>query len=111
MSEQRFTKGPYYRDGQVVCTKTSSGDDAWSAYVENDFGDASAEELEATAQLFSAAPDLYEALTEALPLVEGFDDADYDREEGEEPIVAPILRKIRAALAKAAGSGSGGEQL
>jgi hypothetical protein len=60
------------------------------------------ESLEKRGKIFAAAPDLLAALKAALPLVEGFDDHDHV-DEGEEPIVAPVLAQIRAAIAKAEG--------
>lgn len=57
------------------------------------------------AALIAAAPDLLAACEALLEIGEGFDDADHH--DDEEPIVAPILAKARAAIAKAKNSGTG----
>ena len=110
MSEPKWTPGPYYRDGQTVYAKTASGEDAWSAYVGLDFGDAATDELEAVAQLFRAAPELYEAvstLQQALfshapdggPDIQVVGGIKIHRLDGEQMQFA--INKCRAALAKA----------
>lgn len=59
---------------------------------------------DANGALIAAAPELYEALIVALPLLEGFDDGDRVQcDDGDDPIVAPVIAQVRAALAKARG--------
>ncbi len=56
------------------------------------------ERASADAAIISAALEMREVLELALPLVEGFDDADSAYEEGDEPIVAPVLARMRDVI-------------
>ncbi len=104
---EKHTPGPWYQFGCGVTDENpkhvkpgtplnliaATGDDC-------DPGDES--QQIANARLIAAAPELLAALNDALPLLEGFEDADM-HEDDEVPIVAPVLAKVRAAIAKAEG--------
>lgn len=44
---------------------------------------------------------LLDACKAALPLLEGFADADFAAEDGDEPIVQPVIAQVQAAIAMA----------
>lgn len=57
----KHTKGPWLREGAFVYA-LNCGINRFSAYVQNDNHDATAEEIEANARLISKAPELVECL-------------------------------------------------
>ena len=78
MPETKWTPGLYERSATTVYAVNEEGSNRFSAFVDAGFERKSArpggtkrtthEECEATAQLFTAAPDLYEALDEMRAL-------------------------------------------
>src|SRR5207248_140948 len=72
-----------------------------------DLDELTDEEITANANLIAAAPDLYEALTEALDLIDGLR---YGLAQGYEPETR-VARHISAALAKARGEKPGVEPI
>lgn len=102
MSEHTFTPGPWRLHDMERATIVAGKPGGEVANCLNGFGDqdANAEEI---IHRFNCHDDLLDALEAALPLLEGFDDHDYPFDD-EEPIVAPVIKKARAAIAKAKGT-------
>lgn len=108
MSETKWTPGPWICDGRTVYALAPTG--RWRKGVEEMANRldcrvqtsaclASANELEADARLMAAAPELHEALTDALDqLEEHAENCGMSRQ-----IIAASWPKLRAALAKARG--------
>lgn len=114
MSETKWTPGEYKRAGSTVYVLNEQGANRISARVEQGHvGKArspfdldtrtSLEEAEATAQIFTAAHELYEALEAMIEPFNGF-----SKQEVERRTDPPQFRRVmaaRAALAKARGEG------
>lgn len=88
-SETKFTPGPYFRSDATVYALNPEGYNSMSALVQSPH--TPTRTLEATAQLFTAAPDLYEALDLLLSEEENGTVCNIDRQTA------------RDALAKARG--------
>jgi hypothetical protein len=85
-----YTPGPWIAEGVEVTAGVMFVADC------DGRGDVKRQEVsKANARLIAAAPDMYEALEEALSFLEGFEDCDNPED------VPEALDMVRAALAKA----------
>ena len=87
MTERKWTPGPWQIDDDGIYNPRITGDDGNDVAEVLEFPDMG--QQIANARIIGAAPDLYEALLEALPYV--------PEHHG------PIMHKINAALAKTRG--------
>jgi len=92
MSEPKFTKGPWKIE------KCQCGHPACNKYLVSAIGADGRCSLE-DAQLIAAAPDMYEALTELIDIVQGILDGDYKPDSF-------TLQPARYAIARAEGGPS-----
>lgn len=99
-----WTPGPYYRQGKTVYALGADGFNIMSALVQDPR--TGTDELEATAQLFAAAPSLYEALKAALDcgLIPKSSAVDGGANKYSEQV--RVADMCRSALAKARGEKS-----
>jgi len=101
MSDTKFTPGPWKCEGRTVyalihrgwCKGVKQFQNRFTAYVQD--AHTNTEELEANARLIAAAPDMYEALKEALSVI---------RHDGHETgVERDAYGLIEMAIAKAEG--------
>jgi hypothetical protein len=101
MNTQKHTQGPwksylYGKDSYGRTIATVGANDGNNRICELCAVDLPVDSIEANAQLIALAPDLLEALYDALPCVE-------ESEEFDKPHSPKLSLKIRALLAKAEG--------
>lgn len=103
MSETRFTPGPYTaRIDETATVRDADGDKlAQMSHLKGYMkGRRDADEVAATARLFAAAPELYEALKDALGTLESLETIE---ESNEAQWVDEQIRECKATLARARG--------
>lgn len=91
MIERKFTPGPWMLSGRTVYALNDQGFNRFSALVQD--AHAPAYELNANARLIAAAPELLEALEQAVTSMQ---DSGYQNSH-------VAVRAARAAIAKATG--------
>ena len=112
MTDQpKYTKGPWLREGTTIYGLKSCGFRNGKELFQKIFhlrvfdGDVFTprEELEANARLIAAAPDLFEALKDAVRWLERLEDAVPDHFQHSAPFGCMELEGMKLAIAKAEG--------
>ena len=111
MTDQpKYTKGPWLRDGATVYALESCGWRKGKETFQNRFflrvsasSSTPPRELECTARLIAAAPDLLEALKDAVRWLEGMSRDNPEFIQDSMPVNCLTMEEMKLAIAKAEG--------